>query len=494
MSRLSRPILLALGAMLLAGCDGAADDGVVDVAFIGNSDSPFASGLRLGPAAQHVRAATAEGLVSLNEQGEIVPGLAESWIVTDDGLSYIFRLRNTQWPDGSRVTGQSARDALIATRRQLIGTSLGHDLAKVDAVLAMAGRVIEIRLQSPMPDLLQLLAQPELGLRQDGQGIGPMTMRREGDVAMLSALPPSRRGLPENPNWEEDYREVTLRALPVEQALAAFAQGEVEVVLGGTLANLPLADTGPLSRGTVRLDPALGLFGLRVTAKDGMLADAELREALAMAIDRSDLLVPFNIAGWSPATRLAAPSQLIGEQIGPERWTNQAIEDRRGVARRRILTWRAANDRRSNEPLPVTIALPQGPGAELLLRELNADFEAIGIVLQRAEAGTRPDLRLVDRVARFPGLRWYLNQFNCALDNGACSTVADDLVAEASMASDAQQRTALLAQAEAALVDANAYIPLGSPVRWSLVRGQIDGFVENPWNLHPLFPLAQRPI
>ena len=66
-------------------------------------------------------------------------------------------------------------------------------------------------------------------------------------------------------------------------------------------------------------------------------------------------------------------------------------------------------------------------------------------------------------------------------------------MAEALRTPDGQTRADLLAEAEAALIDANVYIPLGSPVRWSLVRGQIDGFVENQWNLHPLFPMAQRP-
>ncbi len=39
-----------------------------------------------------------EGLVSLNEQGDIVPGCAESWDVSPDGLRYTFRLRqNAKW-------------------------------------------------------------------------------------------------------------------------------------------------------------------------------------------------------------------------------------------------------------------------------------------------------------------------------------------------------------------------------------------------------------
>ena len=37
------------------------------------------------------------------------------------------------------------------------------------------------------------------------------------------------------------------------------------------------------------------------------------------------------------------------------------------------------------------------------------------------------------------------------------------------------------------------YIPLGAPVRWSLVRGDLQGFVPNRWAVHPLFPLALAP-
>ena len=390
----------------LSGCSASQDDGVVDVAIIGEPEAQFATGLRLGPAAQHVRAATAEGLVSLNERGEIVPGLAESWIVTEDGLSYIFRLRNTEWPDGSRVTGQSAAQALARAQKQLAGTSLGHDLQKVDAILAMAGRVVEIRLHSPMPDFLQLLAQPELGIRRGERGTGPMALRRDGDMAILDPLPPAARGEPDLENWQEGFRQIHLTSLPVERALAGFAAGRTDVVLGGTLVNLPLADTGPLSRGTVRLDPAMGLFGLRVTGRQGPLADPALREAVARAIDRSDLLTAFNIAGWSPATRLVPPvqddEQDDGQQVAPERWVDETMEHRRNDARRSVLIWRAANDRRDDAPVVLLIAMPPGPGSELLLRELNADLESTGLVVERAAAGRRADLLLMDRVARFP--------------------------------------------------------------------------------------------
>src|SRR5689334_21558916 len=46
----------------------------------------------------------AQGLVRFDAAGNIVPGLAERWNVSDDGLSYIFRLASTKWPDGQKVT------------------------------------------------------------------------------------------------------------------------------------------------------------------------------------------------------------------------------------------------------------------------------------------------------------------------------------------------------------------------------------------------------
>src|SRR5215213_1333482 len=46
----------------------------------------------------------AQGLVQFDESGNIVAGLAERWNVSDDGLSYIFRIASTNWPSGRKVT------------------------------------------------------------------------------------------------------------------------------------------------------------------------------------------------------------------------------------------------------------------------------------------------------------------------------------------------------------------------------------------------------
>ena len=490
-----RQILVSLMlAALLAGC-GSRDD-ALDVALIDTEQTAFEEGLRLSPAAQQVRAASEAGLVAFNAQGEVVPALAETWLPTDDGLSYIFRLRDGTWPDGSRLDAQSAARSLEAAIDGLAGTSLARDLAVIGEVRAMAGRVIEIRLVAPEPYLLNLLAQPELALRHAGGGTGPMVVAREEERAQFIFKPPQERGLPQDEDWLEDVLPVNLFTVSDEAALAMFDQGAVDLVLGGDLGNLPLVETGPLSTGTLRVDSTVGLFGLQVLSDRGMLADQGVREAIAMAIDREALLGRYNIGGWDPTTRPVAPGLPGDAGLVAERWIDRAPEDRRAEASRRIAAWLAgpeAAEVEGGDPSRLTLYLGEGPGWDMLLRGLTRQLGNIGITLERATSRPRADLYVVDRIARYPAPRWFLNQFHCSLRRGLCSEELDAAMEAALAERDPAVRATLYAQAEAAFTLTNVYIPLGVPMRWSLVRGSVEGFEPNAYAFHPLPPMAERP-
>ncbi|HWK40607.1 MAG TPA: ABC transporter substrate-binding protein [Croceibacterium sp.] len=499
----ARQILILPFFAALLGC-GLADDGALDVAFIDTPEDLYRTGVRLSDGAQHVRGATGAGLVTLDANGDVIPSLADRWIVTDDGRSFIFRLRGGKWPDGRDLTAESARAALLRAIRALRGTSLGLDLEPIDEVRAMAGRVVEIRLSSPLPMLLQLLAQPELALAPGGGdmamehppahcGAGGDARAEEGECASLAVLtmkPPQDRGIPEAEDWREYTREVVLRASGSQHAVRMFDDGEVDLVLGGGIGALPLVDVGPLSRGTVQIDPAIGLFGLHVGRKSALLETARIREALAMAIDRPALIGPFNISGWAPTTRIVAPG-LSGESGSiPERWANRPVEELRAEASSRIAAWRQEN---GGAEAVLTLAIDRSPGLDMLFRELAGQFGTIGIRLVRADSARTADLVLVDRVARYADPRWFLNQFNCTLGNDACTPQADRLVKEALTETEPEARAAKLAEAEIALTLDNVYIPFGSPLRFSLVRGTVQGFAPNQWAFHPLPPLATIP-
>ena len=487
-----RRLLSLLLATLLAACSNGVEDGV-DIGFIDREESMVASGVRLSAGAQHLRGATRSGLVALDSQGEVVPALADRWTVTDGGRIFVFRLREGTWPDGSELTAETVRSALTGALRELRGTSLGLDLTPVEDVRAMTGRVIEVRLTTPVPNLLLLLAQPELGLTLGQGDTGPMVAVREGGAIDLTLKPPTERGLPERDGWQDDVRPIRLIAMDAREAMRRFDDGEVQVVLGGRLGELPLVDIGPLSRGTIRLDPAIGLFGLHVRRGRGVLGSDDVREAIAMAINRNALLAPFNISGWTPSTRVIAPALPGDPGLIPERWVDTSIEDLRATAAARVARFVATRPDSAAQDTRLALAIDQSPGHDLLYRELAAQLATIGLTLERVNNRAEADLVLVDRVARYGAPRWFLNQFNCGLDNGLCSADVDFLVTAAMEEADAARRDYAMAEAEAALTLANVYIPFGPPIRWSLVRGTVGGYAPNRWAYHPLPDMAVIP-
>ncbi len=485
-------LFLLLPPFLVAGCSDNGGDDAVNVVLIGDSGSPFQRGATLTPQARYLQSATAEGLVGFSATGEIIPAIAERWIVTDDGLSYIFRLRNSNWTSGDPIEAGDIRARLIANIQKLEATALGHDLAKVTDIREMTGRVIEIQLTSPMPDFLRLLAQPELGFTRDDVGAGPMvSAQEEGNLQVaLSTLPPEARGLPALRNWEGLVRPVTVRALPASAAVNAFSEGEADVVLNGRVANLPLSDLGPLSRANIRLDAAQGVFGLAVRNEEGVLSTPVLRKALSMAIDRDDLMTPFNIGGWLPSN--TAVPRGVWTAIVPEApsWTALPLDQRRSIAASAINAWKSQN----NGPAIVRIAMPNGPGSDQMFGQLKRDWEAIGVEAQLVSSDEKAaDLVLLDRTALFASPRWFLNQFHCEIRPGPCAEKADELVEKSLQELNPKLKAEMLALAELELEDAAIFIPFGAPIRWSLVRSDVAGFEDNIWGLHPLFPLSGSP-
>ncbi|MBF9150458.1 ABC transporter substrate-binding protein [Novosphingobium jiangmenense] len=476
-------------ALVLSAC-GQSRDGTLEIAVMGDAAALKESGQRLSPPAQLLRSATHEGLVGFDEQGRVVPALADRWIVTDNGQSYIFRLRDGTWPDGKRITADGAALALRKTIAGLKGRALGLDLAAIDEVRVMADRVIEIDLSSPVPELLTLLAQPELALTWRGKGTGPMARGEDEDGAQIYTLiPPEQRGLPKQPDFARRARKLAVTLASPDKAVALFNDGYADVLLGGRIDTIPLAGSIGLTRGNVQLDPVIGLFGLMVDSTQGFLGAAANREALAMAIDRDAVLGRFNIGGWQPTTRVVSPD--VEDDLGTigERWQGMSSEERQAQAAARVAVWKSGG--RSVPTL--NIAMPGGPGSSLVFQQLQTDFARIGLSIRRVGERDRADLRLIDVAARYGRATWFLNQLSCTVQKSVCSPVGDERVAEARKSADPAARAALLAEAEAEITAANGFIPIARPLRWSMVRSGTPGFAASPWGWHPLPPMAWLP-
>ena len=136
--------------------------------------------------------------------------------------------------------------------------------------------------------------------------------------------------------------------------------------------------------------------------------------------------------------------------------------------------------------------MPEGPGADLLLRELALDWGALGFKVERAASAAAADFALIDEVAPSTSPAWFVRRFRCGVVAGVRSA-ADELLDAARTAPVPAQRYALLAQAAARIDDDQLFIPITAPVRWSLVSRRIQGFAGNRYARHTLTDLEQKP-
>jgi peptide/nickel transport system substrate-binding protein len=346
----------------------------------------------------------------------------------------------------------------------------------------MTDRVIEMRLIAPRPNLLPLLAQPEFSIVRNGQGTGPFSYSRaaNGELRLRSDVIAAD---------EETRRreEVLLSGAPAPPAIQSFAAGKSDLVLGGTFVDLPYAQRVRLPRNSLRFDPASGLFGLLPLRPRGGLDDPDLRRALNQAIDRDNFVAALGVPGLTARATVLEPGlDGIPVPVAPA-WAATPLADRLPALQADV------NRMFGKDPRPpIRVALPDGPGSDLLMRELARDWGALGFTVERARNGAPADFALVDEVAPSSSPAWFVRRFRCGAAP-LCDAGADQLLEAARTTLVPAQRYALLAQAAARIDDEHLFMPLAAPVRWSLVARRIVGFAGNRYARHTLTDLEQKP-
>ena len=514
-----RNCLLSFILLLLAACDiaGEADeDEIIRLSYVADEGLGGIGGSELTGLQSYARAAAHTGLTARAADGRIIPGLATSWRVLDEGRAYIFKLRAAEWPDGRRIT---AGDVVAVLRRQVVPGSAAplkpYLLALENAPEVAANRVppqmlgvddplpdvVAIRLSRPEPHLLALLAHPSLGIvrsRDDPPPPSGAYRIEQGEDEQSRELL-----LSPNPAWygagERPVFPVLLHEqLAADAAIAAFETGETDIVFGGATEGLRRVRTEDLAA-ALRLEPTWGLYGYLARTGNGPLADPRVRRALAMTVDREALIGDlFALSGMEPAYGPLPPTLPPAYAGAVPDWTGWSPEARQAEAAR--LLAEAGYDEPT--PLLLDVALPRGSVHELVLGYVAADWAPLNVrvrAYKRGAAGHAQavedgdyDLALIERIAPVPIARYFLMPLTCAQRlGGYCSQDADRLLSRADREADPGTRIELTRRAARLIADDAPVLPLFAPVRWALVRPGIEGWNDNIAGAHP--PRFLRP-
>lgn len=537
-----------LAAFLVAACLPSADapgGQPIRVAAIGEVASldPLQAE---SPAELALAAALHQGLLMFNGGGQIVPALAESWRVSDDGLSYIFRLRQAKWPDGTMVTAADVVHGLqrIALRHpQRIALCELDAIENADAVRrrrlparalgvhALTDDVVELKLSRPSPAMLALLAQPTMAIvrertKRSGEGHGRKAGAPEG-LGFYRLQEPAAK-TPADGSWLLVGRQasgdrstarppIAVSPLEPSAAIEAFGGGRADVVTGGGVAGLEAARAAG-GAGAWRSEPTFGVYGFVMNSRRGALADVRVRRALAMAVDR-DALVGRLLASTTarPVVSLAPPTLSAYQTPAAPDWATWSIDQRQFEARRLLIEagYGAAaapglapglTPAPSSGPstLSLSVSLVGSPEDEAIVRFLADNWRPLGVRLNIAIRSRRShaaalqkgtyDLALDNHVIGLDLPTPFLKAFGCGAvwnSGGYCNVEADQLVKDAESQPDIAQRTAKILQAEALMLAEAPYLPLFVPPRWTLLRGGFTGWTATASGQEPLAALER---
>lgn len=272
-----------------------------------------------------------ETLLTFDQDNNIIPGQAESYDVSDDGLTYTFHLRDgLKWSDGSDLTAEDfvyswkhladpataapyAAD-MLAMVKGYEETAAGNTDAL--AVSAPDAKTFVVELASPCVYFDKIVTHATMvpvkkdvvEAKGDQWSLTPDTYISNGPLKMIEWVPGSHITFAKNENYW-DAESVTLNTLKfvlmedANAAYSAYRTGEVMMIK-----DIP-TDEIPSLQGTpdYHLDPRMATSYTIFNVKKAPFDNALVRRALSLAVDR-DYIANTVMAGTVlPATNFVGP-------------------------------------------------------------------------------------------------------------------------------------------------------------------------------------------
>ena len=342
-------VMMLLACAVTASADGEGYLGVM----LGTNVMSLDTNLATDGDSFEVIADCIDGLTQMDQEGAAVPALAESFDVSEDGLTYTFHLRDAKWSNGTPVT---ANDFVFAWRRiakeageyaymlDEIGNIKGaaeiingseSDLTTL-GVAAADDKTFVVELNGPVSFFPSLMYFPTFypineefynSLEDGTYGTSPETFLSCG-AFVLESYTPGTASLSVKKN--ADYWDADRVKLPginyqvvgsSDNALTAFKNNTLDVVMiSGNQVDAAKKDPTLADKLTVTGAGYMWYLSFSQTEKNaqgGMLANKNLRLAISNAIDRDNLVDNYVMDG-SLATYTAVPPQFAASSTTGE--------------------------------------------------------------------------------------------------------------------------------------------------------------------------------
>ncbi len=281
---------------------------------------------------------TFEGLTR-EKSGTVYPGIAESWEVSEDGLTVTFKLRESKWSDGSPLTAHdfvyswkrgmdpatASEYAWIWEYTNIVGAFDAVNGASLDAVgvKALDDQTLEVKLITPTDYIVSLLSfyhflptkQSAVEAGADGAWAkDPAVAVSNGPFKLTSYKIGEGLTLVKNENYW-NAAEVKIDRIEGkfidEQATAyqAYQAGELHLLPDVPPAEIP---TLMAESSEFYVFPLLGTYYYNINMDLPMFQDVRVRKALNLAIDR-ELITETMGSGQIPAAGFVPPGFLDHE-------------------------------------------------------------------------------------------------------------------------------------------------------------------------------------
>lgn len=237
---------------------------------------------------------TYDTLVETDDEGELEPGLATEWEISDDGTAVTLTLRDdVQFHNGADLTADDVKATLDRLLDPETGSVVASNLGNVENVQA-DDTTVQIELSRPDTALLNVLAQSGTAILdqedidagkvgKEVNGTGPFRWGSwdQGQQVTLEA---------NEDYWAEVPRlgTVEMRVIPDESSiLSGMKAGSFHL---GVITDPSVADQADTDAMQVLSQPTLSYHVLQLNAQRGPLSKLPVRQAIACALDREEIV------------------------------------------------------------------------------------------------------------------------------------------------------------------------------------------------------------